>query len=134
MSNSIGNKVLHQSFLPWTVLEPRSRINSTSTGKNTLFSPQATSAARKSPISTEFHGSNFTVNEEKLSMGKERGLSSFPRAVLATDPSSQVIFYFSVELTWYSFLRTFLHLTVRFTFMFMRERIVVFLSCLKLGS
>ncbi|CDP13198.1 unnamed protein product [Coffea canephora] len=97
MSNSIGNKVLRQSFLPWTVLEPRSRINSTSTGKNTLFSPQATSAARKSPISTEFHGSKLTVKEKKLSMGKERGLSSFPRAVLATDPSSQIAEKFNLD-------------------------------------
>ncbi|KAI5679233.1 hypothetical protein M9H77_10183 [Catharanthus roseus] len=87
MSNSIGNNLLHQSSLPSTVLETQSRINSSCIGGNTLLAPQATSIARKSPLSTEFRGCKLTVQKSKLPMGKHQSVSGFPRAVLATDPS-----------------------------------------------
>ncbi|KAL3511320.1 hypothetical protein ACH5RR_030721 [Cinchona calisaya] len=97
MSNSIGNNLLHQSFLPSTVLEPQSRISSTWIGGNTLFPPQATSVARKSPLSTEFRGSKLTVHKKKLRMGKNRAVSCFPQAVLAADPSSQIAEKFNLD-------------------------------------
>lgn len=103
MSNSIGNNLLHQSFLPSTLLETqKSRINSSSIGGNTLISPQATSTARRSPLSTEFLGCKLTVQRKKSPMGnvgKNRSVSGVPRAVLTTDSSSGVTFeYMSVLL------------------------------------
>lgn len=99
MSNSIGNNLLHQSSLPSTVLETQSRINSSCIGGNTLLAPQATSIARKSPLSTEFRGCKLTVQKSKLPMGKHRSVSGFPRAVLATDPSEVTMA--DICLLWY---------------------------------
>lgn len=100
MSNSIGNNLLHQRLLPSTVIETQSRINSSSVGGNTLLSPQATSTARKSPLSTEFRGCKFTVQKKKSPMenvGRNRSISGFPRAVLTTDSSSEAAEKFKID-------------------------------------
>ncbi|CAI9092975.1 OLC1v1028361C2 [Oldenlandia corymbosa var. corymbosa] len=97
MSNSIGNNLMQQSWLPSTVLEPQSRINSSCTGGNTLIPPQATSLARKSPLSTEFGGIKLTTQTKKLSMGKHRSHLVFPQAVLAADPPSKVVEKFKLD-------------------------------------
>ncbi|KAK4485750.1 hypothetical protein RD792_008396 [Penstemon davidsonii] len=98
MSNTIGNNLLHQSFLSPTVFEHQNRINSsTCTGGNTFFQPQAKSPVHKSPISTEFHGNRLTAQKNKLRMGKQRAVSRSTQAVLAADPSSELTEKFKLD-------------------------------------
>ncbi|KAL3819264.1 hypothetical protein ACJIZ3_005169 [Penstemon smallii] len=98
MSNTIGNNLLHQSFLSPTLLEHQIRINSsTCTRGNTFFQPQAKSLVHKSPISTEFHGNRLTAQKNKLRMGKQRVVSRSTQAVLAADPSSELTEKFKLD-------------------------------------
>ena len=94
MSNSIGHNLLHRSLLPSIVLEHQSKINSACIAGNTLFQAQATSLIRNSPLLTEFRGRSLCVRKKKLAMGKHCSVSGFPRAVLATDPVSEVFCHF----------------------------------------
>ncbi|KAK9276289.1 hypothetical protein L1049_005820 [Liquidambar formosana] len=87
MSNSIGHhNILHQNLLRPTVLEHRSKLNSSGIQGNTLFQGQAASLIRKSPISTKFHGNILNAPKTKLPMGTRRRLVSVvPNAVLVTE-------------------------------------------------
>ncbi|GAA0171245.1 kinase [Lithospermum erythrorhizon] len=89
MSKSIGNNLLHQSLLPSTVFEHKSRINSPCIGggNHTFFQPQATSYTKKSPLSTTFRSERLILRRKKFTMGKHRVFSGFARAVLTTSPS-----------------------------------------------
>lgn len=90
MSNSIGHKLLPQSFLAPTVLEHQSKTNPCCiAGGHTLFQAQAYSQFRKCPLTTKFWGSTLNVGKGKLPMGTLRVGSVFPQAVLATDPASE---------------------------------------------
>ncbi|KAL2543232.1 Alpha-glucan water dikinase 1 [Abeliophyllum distichum] len=98
MSNSIGNNLLHQSLLSPTVLEHQNRINtSTCIGGNSLVQSQGNSLILKSPLLTEFHGTRLTVQKKKLLMGKKQSVSRSPRAVLATDPSTELAEKFNLD-------------------------------------
>lgn len=98
MSNSIGNNLLHQSFLSPTVLDHQNRINtSTCIGGNSFFQPQVKSLIRKSPLLTEFHGTRLTMQKKKLLMGKKQSVSRSPQAVLAPDPSPVLAEKFNLD-------------------------------------
>ncbi|KAE9449924.1 hypothetical protein C3L33_18166, partial [Rhododendron williamsianum] len=91
MSGSIGHNLPHQRFLAPTALEHQTKINPCCISRrNNLFQAQAYSRSRKSPISTKFWGNTRNVGRVKLPMGTHRVGSVFPRAVLATDPASEM--------------------------------------------
>lgn len=87
MSNSVGHNLLNQSLL-------QSKINSSGIPANTLFQAksvhQVAAQARKSPISKKFCGNNLNVQKPKLAMGSRHPATAVPRAVLTTDPPSDV--------------------------------------------
>lgn len=97
MSNSIGRNVLHQSLLCSTVFEHQSKHHSSGIPANSLFQavsinqPAGVSAARKSPLSTKFYGTSLNARP-KMAMGRHRPVLITPRAVLAVDSASEVIF------------------------------------------
>lgn len=107
MSNILGNNILHQSLLHPPVVEPQSKLNSSGIPANTYFQAaswnQAAAQTRKSPLSTKFLGNNLKVRKPKLVMGTHRPLKFNLRAVLATDPASEVIFRL-LKMAAYSFL------------------------------
>lgn len=95
MSNTIGHSLLHQTLLHPTVLEQQTKINSCNISGNSFFLPkstanQAKSQIRKSPLSTKFRSNN--VKTTKLPMGTQGPVSVVPRAVLASEPTSEVIY------------------------------------------
>lgn len=103
MSSSIGHNLPHQSFLAPTALEHQTKINPCCiSGRNNLFQAQAYSRLRKSPISTKFWGNTLNVGRVKLPMGTHRVGSVFPRAVLATDPASEVLYSYYYDLRTFS--------------------------------
>lgn len=97
MSNSIGRDVLHQSLLCSTVFEHQSKRHSSGIPANSLFQAVSinqlagASAARKSPLSTKFYGTSLNARP-KMAMGRHRPVLITPRAVLAVDSASEVIF------------------------------------------
>ncbi|PIN21110.1 Alpha-glucan, water dikinase [Handroanthus impetiginosus] len=98
MSNTIGNNLLHQSFLSLKALEHQSRnYSSTCIGGNTFLKSQANSPAHKSSISTEFLGNRLTLQKNKLLMGKQRAVSRSTKALLAADTSSTVTEKFNLD-------------------------------------
>lgn len=98
MSNSISRNLLQQSLLCSTVFEHPSKLRSSGIPANSLFQaasvnqPAGAAAARKSPLSTKFYGTSLNVRRPKLAMGTHRPVLITPRAVLAVDPASEVIF------------------------------------------
>lgn len=96
MSNTFGNNILHQSLLRPPVVEPQNKLNSSGISANTLFKAaywnQAAAQTRKSPLSSKFLGNNLNVQKPNLAMGSHRPVKFNLRAVLATDPASEVIF------------------------------------------
>lgn len=107
MSNTLGNNILHQSLLRPPVVEPQSKLNSSGIPANTLFQAaswnKVAAQTRKSPLSTKFLGNNLNVLKPNLAMGTRRPLKFNLRAVLATDPSSEVIFRL-LKMATYSFV------------------------------
>ncbi|KAL5826788.1 hypothetical protein ACOSQ3_018629 [Xanthoceras sorbifolium] len=98
MSNSIGHNLLHRSLLYSTVLEHQSKLNSSGIPANSLFQAATINqAARKSPISTKLYGTNLNGRKLKLAMGSRRPVIIAPRAVLATDPASEVAGKFNLD-------------------------------------
>ncbi|XAR65092.1 Alpha-glucan, water dikinase [Bertholletia excelsa] len=89
MSNLTGHNLLLQSLLAPTVLEHKSKINSSCIAGNTLLQAQAPSQARKSSIITKFRGTALKVRTTKLPIGTHRAVSVAPQAVLATDQASK---------------------------------------------
>lgn len=117
MSNTIGHSLLHQTLLHPTVLEQQTKINSCSISGNSFFLPkstanQAKSQIQKSPLSTKFHSKRTNVKTTKLPMGTQGPVSVVPRAVLASEPASEVIYASSgrhfrcVHETWRNHLFT----------------------------
>lgn len=97
MSNSLGQNLLHQSLLRPTVFEHQSKINSSSLALdspdiagNTSIQAKATLQLRKSHLAIDFRGSRLNLRKSRLPMGTNRAISVFPRAVLATDPTSEL--------------------------------------------
>ncbi|KAF5450262.1 hypothetical protein F2P56_030628 [Juglans regia] len=101
MSNILGNNILHQSLLRPPVVEPLSKLNSSGIPANTLFQAaswnQAAAQTRKSPLSTKFLGNNLKVRKPNLAMGTHRPLKFNLRAVLATDPASELAGKFNLD-------------------------------------
>lgn len=97
MSNSISQNILHQRLLRPSVFDSQSKFNASGTHKSTLFQAalanQVPGQHWKSPISTKFLGKGLSVKKPRMATGT--GRHSFPvntRAVLATDPASEVLF------------------------------------------
>jgi alpha-glucan,water dikinase len=107
MNNTLGHNILHQSLLRPPVVEPQSKLNSSGILANTLFQAacwnQSAAQTRKSPLFTKFCGNNLNVRKQKLGMGSRRTVKFIPRAVLAMDPASEVIFHL-LKMAAYSFL------------------------------
>lgn len=100
MSNTIGHSLLHQTLLHPTVLEQQTKINSCNISGNSFFLPkstanQAKSQIRKSPLSTKFRSNN--VKTTKLPMGTQGPVSVVPRAVLASEPTSELAGRFNLD-------------------------------------
>lgn len=93
MSNSLWSNLLHQRFLPSSVLEYRSRIGSPSyLGGSSLFQSQVNSQKRKPPLLTELCTDRFTLQKKKFPMAHQPSVSGSIQAKLATNPSSEVNF------------------------------------------
>ncbi|KAG6654998.1 alpha-glucan water dikinase, chloroplastic isoform X2 [Carya illinoinensis] len=101
MSNTLGNNILHQSLLRPPVVEPQSKLSSSGIPANTLFQAaswnKVAAQTRKSPLSTKFLGNNLNVLKPNLAMGTRRPLKFNLRAVLATDPSSELAGKFNLN-------------------------------------
>ncbi|CAH9102815.1 unnamed protein product [Cuscuta europaea] len=95
MSNSIGNNLLRHRFLHPTVPEHQSRISSSSVRGGSLFQSNAKAHTHKASLSSEFHGESLTVQKKRLSM--QTHVFSGTRAVLVTDPSSEIAEKFNLE-------------------------------------
>ncbi|KAF4399009.1 hypothetical protein G4B88_023603 [Cannabis sativa] len=86
MSNSIGHNLVNQSLV-------QSKLNSSGIPANTLFQTpsfnQVATRPRKSQSSKDFSRNSLVIRKSKLAMGSRR--STVPRAVLATDQTSEVM-------------------------------------------
>ncbi|XP_015957126.1 alpha-glucan water dikinase, chloroplastic [Arachis duranensis] len=97
MSNSVSHSIFHQTLLCQAVSEYQSKAGSS----NSLF--QAWSAnkgsypPKKLLLSTNFRGNRLCARKRKLAMGKLRHQAVIPRAVLTTNPSSQLSGKFNLE-------------------------------------
>lgn len=95
MSNSIGHhNLLHHTMILPTVLEHQSKLSSSG---NTLFPINATSKSRKPSLSTKFLGKKITSPKTNFAMTTQRTLTFFPRAVLTTDPASELAGKFNLD-------------------------------------
>ncbi|XP_011655614.1 alpha-glucan water dikinase, chloroplastic isoform X2 [Cucumis sativus] len=102
MSNSISQNILHQTLLRRSVFDNQSKFNASGTHKSTLFQAALTNQVPgqhwKSPISTKFLGNGLNVKKPRMATGT--GCRSFPvntRAVLATDPASELAAKFKLD-------------------------------------
>ncbi|XP_031122009.1 alpha-glucan water dikinase, chloroplastic-like isoform X1 [Ipomoea triloba] len=92
MSNSLWSNLLHQRFLPSSLLEYRSRIGSPSyLGGSSLFQSQVNSQKRKPPFLTELCTDRFALQKKKFPMAHKPSVSGSIQAKLATNPSSEQI-------------------------------------------
>lgn len=106
MSNSVSQNLLQQSLLRPIGLEHQSKRNSSSIPANTLFQSVATKTAntRKSQLSSKFLGKSLSLRSPNHTMGSGRGGADITRAVLTTDPASQVKFLLSNMCAMVSFI------------------------------
>ncbi|XP_062110381.1 alpha-glucan water dikinase, chloroplastic isoform X2 [Humulus lupulus] len=92
MSNSIGHNLVNQSLV-------QSKLNSSGIPANTLFQApsvnQVATRPRKSQSFKNFSGSSLVIGKSKLTMGSRR--STVPRAVLATDQTSELAETFNLD-------------------------------------
>ncbi|XP_042496996.1 alpha-glucan water dikinase, chloroplastic-like isoform X2 [Macadamia integrifolia] len=93
MSNTVRHGLLHQSLCRPTSLEHQSKTSSPGVSINALFqaSPakQGTIQLSKTLICTKFRENNLKVPKTDIIKGR-RMVSVVPRAVLATDPASEL--------------------------------------------
>lgn len=97
MSNTIGNGFLNQALYHSTFPEHQNRSYSRTTGNSlyrgtspSFISTKSARHIRKLLVSTKFCEKNFSTAKTKLSQGRRQKFSTIPRAVLATDPASEV--------------------------------------------
>lgn len=101
MSNTIGHGLLNQSPYHPTFPEHQNKSYSI-TPVNSLYhatSPSFVSTKSAHQIqnllvSTKFREKNFSTAKTKLPRGRRQKVSRIPRAVLATDPTSEVCSFF----------------------------------------
>ncbi|XP_075494611.1 alpha-glucan water dikinase, chloroplastic-like isoform X1 [Primulina tabacum] len=92
MSGAVGNNLLLQYYFSPTRFEHKRRTNSSiSSWRSSFFQPRAISQTHQLPLSTELHGQILTVKKIISRMGKRRAVTRSSQAVLATDPSSELL-------------------------------------------
>ena len=91
MNNTIGHNFLHKSLLRHTLIEHQSKISCSGVSGKALFQSQSPTQIKKSSIAIKFRGDRLNLRKTKLPMGTRHLVSVFPRAVLTTDTTSEVI-------------------------------------------
>ncbi|KAF8390461.1 hypothetical protein HHK36_024987 [Tetracentron sinense] len=100
MSSTIGHSLLHQSLCCPNVLEYQNKIKSPGVSGNSLFQAALNQAAlqiSKPLISTTFGNNSLNVRKTKLPKGTGRMASIVPRAVLTTNPASELAGKFNLD-------------------------------------
>ena len=94
MSNGVSHSVFHQTLLCQTVAEYQSKVGSSGIPASTLFQALSANKGSTQPnkflLSTNFRGRRLCVRKRTLAMGRNRHEAVVPRAVLTTNPASQV--------------------------------------------
>lgn len=86
----MSHSIFQQTLLcqTQTVAGHQSKLSSRGITANTLFQVQSVDKEKKLLLSTNFRGNRLSVRKRRLlAMGRNRAI---PRAVLATNPASEV--------------------------------------------
>lgn len=93
-STKMSHSIFHQTVLcqTQTVAEHPSKLGSRGiTANNTLFQSPSVNKGKKLLLSTNFRGTRLCVRKRKLlAMGRNRHAQAIPRAVLTSNPASEV--------------------------------------------
>ncbi|XP_027348742.1 alpha-glucan water dikinase, chloroplastic [Abrus precatorius] len=87
----MSQSVFHQTLLcqTQTVAEHQSKV--------TLFQSVSVNKEKKFLLSTNFRGNRLCVRKRKLTMGRHRHADAIPRAVLTTNPASELSGKFNLD-------------------------------------
>ncbi|QHO03122.1 Alpha-glucan water dikinase [Arachis hypogaea] len=97
MSNSVSHSIFHQTLLCQAVSEYQSKAGSSNSLFQAWNANKGSYPPKKLLLSTNFRGNRLCARKRKLAMGKLRHQAVIPRAVLTTNPSSQLSGKFNLE-------------------------------------
>eukprot|EP00262_Sarcandra_glabra_P002082 TRINITY_DN1233_c0_g1_i1.p1 TRINITY_DN1233_c0_g1~~TRINITY_DN1233_c0_g1_i1.p1 ORF type:complete len:1466 (+),score=298.47 TRINITY_DN1233_c0_g1_i1:171-4568(+) len=99
MSNTLGHSILHQALSRPTVPDHRSRVfrNSLRQVLPASTANLAVHQMQKPLASTKFYGNSLDTTKTNFSQGTHHPICTVPRAVLATNPASELAGKFNLD-------------------------------------